>query len=96
MFKGYIDTTYINKELKLTSNIVIYLKGRKERSLGALIKHSQQQDKNNLNSKMSYFQHKKTDVEDFHSTHDLMIMDINFDFRSHVPYFNLRSLRPPN
>ena len=27
--KGYIDTIYINKKIKLISNIVIYIKGRK-------------------------------------------------------------------
>jgi hypothetical protein len=37
LFKGYIDTTCINKELKLISNIVIYLNGRKEGSFTALI-----------------------------------------------------------
>ena len=37
LFKGYIDKIYINKELKLISSIVIYLKGRKEMSFRALI-----------------------------------------------------------
>jgi len=51
-----------------------------------LIKHSRKQDKNNLSSKTSYFQHKKIDVEDIHPMHDLMIIDINFASRSNVPY----------
>jgi hypothetical protein len=77
LFKGYIDITYINKELELIPSIIIYLKRRKERSLRALIKHSRHQNKNNLNSKTSYFQHEKIYVGDFHSTHDLIIIDIN-------------------
>jgi hypothetical protein len=43
---------------------------------------------NNLNLKTnvtSYFQHGKIDIEDFYPTHDLIIMDINFDSRSHGP-----------
>jgi len=86
LFKGYIDTTYINKELKLISNIVIYIKGRKEGSFRALIEHSRGQNKNNLNLKTSYFQHKKTDVEDFYPAHDLKIMDINFVYKYHDLY----------
>ena len=85
MFKDYIDTTYVDKELKPISSIVIYLKKRKKKSLRALIKHSRYQNKNNLNLKTSYFQHKETDVGDFHPTHDLMIMDINFDSRGNIP-----------
>jgi len=85
LFKNYIDTTYVVKELKPISSIVIYLKKRKEKTLRALIKHSRYQNKNNLNSKISYFQHEETDVGDFHPTHNLMIMDINFDSKSNVP-----------
>jgi hypothetical protein len=49
--------------------------------------YSRDQNKNNLNLRTSYFQHEKTDIEDFHPIHhDLMIMNINFDFRDNVPY----------
>ena len=77
--------TFVDKELKPISSIVIYLKKRKEKILRALIKHSRYQNKNNLNLKTSYFQHEKTDLGDFHPTHDLMIMDINFKSRGNVP-----------
>ena len=67
----------------MISNIVIYLKGRKEGSFRAFIEHLLGKNKNNLNLKTSYFQHEKTDVGDFYPTYDLKIMDINFISRSH-------------
>jgi hypothetical protein len=49
--------------------------------------YSRDQNKNNLNLRTSYFQHEKTNIGDFHPTHhDLMIMNINFDFRDNVPH----------
>ena len=58
-------TNFEVKGLELMSKIVVYPKRRKERGWRKLIGYSQDQSKNNLNLRMSFFRPEKIDARGF-------------------------------